>query len=467
MVLYQMGASDPGGLGFENLDVLPVLLPLNGLSYRTNFSSAGGSTTMIVPGWVGTPDAFGVGKLTGYPFASLKLDQPFVDILPSLLGGLRLDKLTLIEDRVLLVLPAVVGVFSVQVSLQGAIFVVPLLLGDLPIAVTPIPTPDFLTGPNGERPCLPWQVASTTVQHINDLTEDGGVTYKFDDLVPFVVTDQYDDDPDNPLTVAGGKAGFVGLVIDTPQGKALRFRPPYAGEVIVRTTDTEVFRWDEAAALWRSYITLPQRALNGQQSFQMLDPDGIWDYYAKMLGLMMAQHNYDTKRLLDLVDPASCPDEFLSLLMANFGADDFFFERSPEGKREVLRTFINLMQIKGTPSAITQAIRLFGFEGYGTHVWVIPQGLATDIIEKPFGYDRVDPQDGTIEFFPSSQINLHIQDQNGDPLPTIDDGTKQQVAEFMRRNVLPAHVIIKWFGTDHNAGEDTVGVADGITVTGV
>lgn len=454
MVEYFIGATD----STELLEAVPALLPLSAPLYSTNFSNSGSSTTLV-----SSVDVLPTVVPNVLAFVD---SNEVVATFDATLGGISLGRVSAIDDPLLEAAPALVGTFSLLTSIQGAVYSVPLLFGALPTAIIPIPSPDFIgEQAGGRRPALPWQVASTTVAHINDLTEDGGTTFKFDDLEPFVVSDAFANDPSDALTRAGGLAGYVGIVVDTPQGKALRFRPPYANEVIVRTTDSAVFRWDAEMGKWREYSTLPQRAFDGQQAFQMLDPDGIYDYYAKILGLMQAQHQYDTRRLLDLVDPVSCPDAFLSLLLHNFGADDFDFELEPEEKREILRTFIGLMQTKGTPGSIRNALRLLGYEGYGTHVWVIPQGQPEDIIEKPFGYDQADPQDGATEHFPSSQVNIHLLNRDGGPVQGVDDAIRQRVAEFLRRNVLPAHVIIKWFATDHPAGEDSVGVGDALTIT--
>lgn len=453
MVVYYIGQQD----GNRELCIgTPVLEPLTAPARSTNFSNAGGSTTMVVPATLlPTIAPTFLPKISGV-----------TDGTPVFLGNLKLTKLTLTASNVVDGFALLPGGFSILTSIQGAVFAVPFLLGSLPTQIIPIPTADFIgEQDDGRRPVLPWQVVLKDVQHLFELTEDGGTTYKVDDLQPFLVSDAFANDPDDLLMRAGGLAGYVGIVIDTPSGKALRFRPPYAGETVVLVTDCSVWRWNAETASWDAHSTLPQRALNGLETFGALDALGIYDYYAKILGLMLAQLQYDTRRIQDLVDPVSCPDHMLSLLLYTFGADDFEFEETPESKRELLRTFIGIMQQKGTPAAIQNGLRALGFSGYGTHVWAKPTGDPLDVIEKPFSYDQVEPTNPATEYYPTSQVNIHLAERDGEPLLAIDDATKERVARFLRRNVLPAHVIIKWFVSDRQGAADRVTVSDSVSIT--
>lgn len=453
MVTYYIGQLD----GNRELCIgTPVLEPLTAPSRLTNFSNAGGSTTMVVPATL-----LPVNAPTILPRISGTADGT-----PVMPGNLVLSRLTLTATNVVDSFALLVGGFSTLTSIQGAVFIVPFMLGSLPTQVIPIPSADLIgEQAGGRRPVLPWQIVKKDVQHIYDLTEDGGTTYKVDDLEPFLVSDDFVNDPDDLLTRAGGLAGYVGVVIDTDSGKALRFRPPYAGETVVLVQDSSVWRWNVETQSWEPHSTLPQRALSGMGAFSPLDAQAIYDYYAKLLGLMLAQLQYDTRRIQDLVDPVSCPDSMLSLLLNTFGADDFEFEESPESKRELLRTFIGLMQQKGTPAAIVNGLKALGFSGYGTHVWAKPQGVATDVIEKPFSFDQADPSDPANDYYPTSQVNIHLAERDGEPLLAIDDATKERVARFLRRNALPAHVPIKWFVSDRQGAADHVNVSDSATIT--
>lgn len=453
MVTYYIGQLD----GNRELCIgTPVLEPLTAPSRSTNFSNAGGSTTMVVP----------VTLLPTIAPTILPKISGTTEGVPVMPGNLVLSRLTLTASNVVDAFALLVGGFSTLTSIQGAVFIVPFMLGSLPTQVIPIPTADLLAEQaGGRRPVLPWQIVKKDVQHIFDLTEDGGTTYKVGDLEPFLVSDEFVNDADDLLTRAGGLAGYVGVVIDTDSGKALRFRPPYSGETVVLVQDSSVWRWNVETQTWDAHSTLPQRALNGMGAFGPLDAQAIYDYYAKILGLMLAQLQYDTRRVQDLVDPVSCPDAMLSLLLHTFGADDFEFEESPESKRELLRTFIGLMQQKGTPAAIANGLKALGFSGYGTHVWAKPQGDPTDVIEKPFSFDQAQPTNPATEYYPTSQVNIHLAERDGEPLLAIDDATKERVARFLRRNVLPAHVPIKWFVSDRQGAADRVNVSDSVSIT--
>lgn len=449
MTTYYIGQAD------GNLELCvgtAVLEPLQAPAFLTNFTNAGGSTTTVVP-------------VTLLPTVA-PLFHPFIDsslttLVAEIVGSMTSGRLTLTSDIVCLSAAVLPGAFSLLTSIQGAVYGVPLMLGSLPTQTIPIPTADLIGEQNdGRRPVFPWIVVLRNVSSIYELTEDGGTTYKVNDLEPFVVSDDFANDADDLLTRAGGLAGYLGIVLDTPSGKAIRFRPPYAGEVVVLKTDMSVWRWSVDEAAWAPHTTLPQRALNGLEALQILDADRIYDYYAKVMGLVLAKSQYDSKRILDLVDPVSAPDEFLSLLLNNFGADDFEFEESPEGKRELLRTFLGIMQRKGTPLSITLALRSLGFSGYASHVWAKPLGDPLDVIDKPFGYDQATPTNGATEYFPTSQINIHLAELDGDSILAIDSTTRERVARFLRRNVLPAHVFIKWFVSDRVLASDTVAITD-------
>lgn len=391
-------------------------------------------------------------------------------ILPTVVvsGSLVIDLNTLTTDRIVPLTAVLPGAFVVTTSIQGSVYLAPLLLGTAQSATIPVPTADLLGEyDNGRRPILPWRVAKMNVAHIYEVTENNGTTYKFDELEPFVVSDQFSNDIDDALTRAGGLAGYIGVVIDAPVGQALRFRPPYEGETVVLATDNSVWRWSTATARWEAHTTLPQRALNNVSVFQLLDADGIYDFYAKTLGLMLAQLQYDSRRIADLLDPVTCPPEFLSLLLNNFGADDFEFEETPEGKRELLRTFMAMMRAKGTPISVITALRALGYSGYATHVWAKPTGDPTDIIEKPFSYDQAAPTNPATDYYPTTQVNIHLAELDNEPLLVIDSVAKERVARFLRRNILPSNVFIKWFVSDRTVGTDNIAITDSLTVTTV
>lgn len=255
------------------------------------------------------------------------------------------------------------------------------------------------------------------------------------------------------------------MVIDEGGGTlALRFRDPDPGEVIVVKDTCEVRRWNAASGLWEEYRTQPQRNLDGQLAFQILDADGVYDYYAKLCGLCMAQWMYDTKRLRDFLDPTGVPDQYVSLLADNFGLG-ITYETPADQKREFIRQFIQIQKSKGTAGSFVQALRMLGYTGYANNIWVIPGGDPSAYIEKPIGYDVGPPT----TYYPASQVSIHLNDLGGDPLQVIDDAIKEEVAEFLVLNVLPAHVRIRYFATDHSVTSEPEGVtvADSLAISQV
>ena len=373
-----------------------------------------------------------------------------------------------IDSTVLAPVATLTQVIGLGTSIgAGALIITPLLLNGTKLATTPIPTADLFAEQTGVRPSLPWQVVTRKVAHIFDLTEDGGATFKIVDNKPFVVASTFGDELDNPLLKLGARHNYIGIILLTATGtRAVRFRPPYDQEVIFDLSDGSTHRYDQTTDTWSSYVTLPQRALRGVKVFDALDPTRIYDYYANILGLMLAQLQYDTGRIQDLVDPARTPDSFLTLLLRNFGADVVFADAPAEDRHEVLRLFVALMKAKGTPAAISTAIGALGYVGHGSHVWAIPLGdPKKDWTTKPFGFDLVAPTNPATDYYPTSGIAVHLNQQDGTPILKIDDAAKQKVAEFLVLNVIPASNWIRVFATDIPAGSDGATVSDTLTIT--
>lgn len=465
------------GVGDGNRELLAapaVLLPLEAPAAGLNLGAGD-----ITKGVIQTGGA--LGTFIAADALELLVPVSFVDT-----GGagsvIRADLLVLegdVDSFSLTPIAVLIETIGITTSFDaGAIFAAPVLDGGLTLAVIPIPSADLFAELNDDkRPCLPWQVVRMNVGHIFDLTEDDGATFKIANNTPFVVSNLFNQDPDDPLLLLGGKRNYLGIILDDGMGgQAVRFRPPYAGEVIYNldTANTQpeseqgTFQFNIETEVWVAHITFPQRALNATRAFSILDPDGIWDYYAEIVGLALSQHQYDTRRIGDLVDPARVPESFLPLLLRNFGADDIFADETFADQQEALRIFVALMKQKGTPESIVNALSLLGFKGHGSHVWAIPQGVpANDWTCKPFGFDNVSPDPAlpATEFFPTSAVCIHINQPDGTEILKIGDGVKQTIAEFLVRNILPAHAFIRAFVTDINVGEDGINMTDSLTIT--
>jgi len=346
---------------------------------------------------------------------------------------------------------------------QPTIVVAPAVLGELVLFTFTDLTRDIFADQAGVRPSFPWLIYYDQVDHYGFVTV-GGV-WQINENEPFIVASDFDPVNDTTFASFGALANRIGMVIDDGTGTlALRFRDPDPWEVVVIKDTCEVRRWNATVGIWETYYTQPQRNLDGQFVFQLLDPSGVYDYYAKLCGLCMAEWSYDTARLRDFLDPTEVPDGYVSFLAHNFGLG-VLYETPAQQKREFVRQFIEIQKAKGTAQSFVQALRMLGYTGYVNNVWVIPGGGPNDYIEKPIGYDV----DAPSTYYPASQVAVHVNALNGDPLQVIDNAIKQEVAEFFVLYVLPAHVRIRYFVTDHSvtSAPEGVTVADSLNISQV
>ena len=388
----------------------------------------------------------------------------------------------------------VTGGFLVAAVVQGTVIGTASLSGGSQIAVTVTgqASPDvtaaaFLFGglveqlfpelsPNaraeanqGIKPCLPLLIRLDDVSHIGNLHQPDGVTPKLQLTQAFRMSPTYSAPPGDRLAVFGATPNAIGMRVltdlqgDGVEEEATLFRRPLENEVVV-LLDGSVEKFNSALEVWESFTTLPQRALLGMRVFEILDPDKIWDYYASLVSLKYAQLSRDTRDILDFIDPDLCPFDQLPLLAENFGVD-VLADSTERTQRETLRQWVPLMQIKGLANSIVIALRTLGFSGFATQIWTKPNALATEFIERPFNYSNELPaaSDPTA-FFPSASVAIHLNNLDGTPLVVIDDLTKQLVATFLKRNILPAHVQIRTFVTDIVVGSDAVETTDAVTV---
>lgn len=361
----------------------------------------------------------------------------------------------------------VIGLTALTLFLTGEINAVAVVTGTILTIVFPELDPEVLVEALGHRPCFPLLVRLTDVTHVGNLQVDGA--YVVGLYQAFLMSPDYVPTQGDFLADRGALPNSIGMRVvtdiegDGVEEEAILFRRPLENEVVCVVEGARVLRWDEAEAAWVSYRTLPQRALDGVRAFDTLDPDGIYDFYARILGLKYAQLARDTARILTFIDPTACPSAYLAVLARNFGAPVDADQPEVE-QREMLRNWIPLMQIKGTEDSVVTALRTLGFQGYATHVWVQPGGEADEFQERPFNYDGSMPT-APDDFYPASQVAIHLNNPDGSPLLVIDDGVKQRVAKFLKENILPAHVRIRTFTTDLSVGTEAVEVTEGIEVT--
>lgn len=384
----------------------------------------------------------------------------------TLTGSLRVH--AKVQNNVLQALGQVSGLTALTLFLTGEINAVAVLTGGTISAVFPELDPEVLVGVLRRRPCFPLLIALEEVTHIGNLTRNG--VYVVGLYEPFLVSSNFLPVPGDFMTDRGALPNSIGMRVMTDlegdgiEEEAVLFRRPLENEVVCVKQDAKILRWNAETETWATYRTLPQRGLDGMRIFELLDPQGVYDYVAKIVGLKFWQLGRDTHRILDFIDPLLCPDEYVAVLARNFGcpvdADAPIAEQ-----RESIVNWIPLMQIKGTEDSIVVALKNLGFSGYATQVWVKPGGAADAFQERPFNYDGSLPSGSADEFYPASQIALHLNNPDGTPLLVIDEGTKQRIAKFLVENVLPAHVRIRTWTTDVLVGDEAIAVDDGNAVS--
>jgi hypothetical protein len=286
------------------------------------------------------------------------------------------------------------------------------------------------------------------------------------------------------LDYLGGRPNRIGelhLVQPTnPTGaKYLTFTEPKNHQsVVVRDSAVTVKRWSENLSVWENYRTLPQRVLDGQMVWAQFDEDGIYDFWAKLLGLMYSQHMSDTRRVSSFLDPTAVPVEHLAHLAFTFGSgqtsDLDVTSPDPDKKqlRTVLRRLLGQHRKSGLDQGIRDALLNLGYQGYAQEVWHHPVDPGSNPpYERPIGYKDSNfvtvflawlaaNQTGTApEYWPTSGLSIHVNQLDGEPLPVIGVEDKKRIARYLKRMVLPAQVYIRYFVTDYSV-EDAVSITE-------
>ena len=314
----------------------------------------------------------------------------------------------------------------------------------------------------------------------------------------FLVSASYTGSPGDPFFDAGAKAGSVGLIAeDASATQFYIFREPIEKEVVWYVQrgsliDVALYRWESEA--WIKYTSMPQRALAAMRIFEQLDPDGVYDYYAKIMGSAYWEWSYDSEFLLNFIDPQKCPAEFLPELARQFGLAVEHGEAEAVRRRRI-ELAIPEYKLKGLALAVFLRLRALGYIGYSHEIYVDPdasdnwwseidaptyikndiaaRGLTgripsdsgekgQDFIEVPHGY----LSDAPSTYWPSSRVAVHINRSDGTPLLGLlaadIEAMKEEIAKQLVREVLPIHVDIRYYVTDAHVedDQDTVMVAD-------
>jgi hypothetical protein len=311
--------------------------------------------------------------------------------------------------------------------IDGAVDVVTSLLGTQDVTVANTYTPDERKALLGYRASTPLIVHSLSVESVSDITAA---------QVPanghFVMSVLFAGGAGDPLFDAGAKPGSIGTRYDHPTAGTLYvFREPYEDEVVwhVEITldgdlvDHGIHRW--RGEVWLAYTTWPQKAFEGTIAFSVLDPDRIYDYYAKLLGATMTQWSVDTKTIIDFLDPDLCPEEMLPYLAAQFNQALRSEEDVPQ-RRERIKASVPRYKQKTLPAAVRIHLLSIGYRGYVMEVWVNPDnpGNWTDDDTGEKGNDWIEVEHGSRKEVPGAGYKFL-----GGLNPS--DGEQMQITDFV------------------------------------
>jgi len=330
------------------------------------------------------------------------------------------------------------------------------------------------------------------------------------------------------------RSGYIGTKSITSTGAvSFTFRPPDVGEVVwyvsltfsgatgfqavdivegdgtVKTypipIDHGLYRWDGHA--WRPYRSVPERTLDAQRVFEHLDPDGIYSYFARVVGAGYPMVSADSFGTLDLFDSRTSPERFLVEIARQYGMS-FREDDTTEVKRRRLSSIVATARAHGLPSLVESRLADLGFSGFVNEVWVntaapdnwtdltsAPAAIRADarargiddrimaesgqkgqdILDKPVQWPMPPalfadhPADGGPLYVLSSRVSVHVNHLDGSPIPDTPglDAIKEDVARELMLDVLPMHVDIRYFVTGYPSDDtgETAILTDGFGFT--
>jgi phage tail P2-like protein len=317
--------------------------------------------------------------------------------------------------------------------LAGTIEVNPDLVGTIRVDRANRYTPEDRKESLGYRPSLPLLVNSMNVKTVADIAaanvaEEGH----------FIISPLFTGGAGDTLYDQGAKPGSIGTKTLRGVTTIYVFRTPYENEVVwyvVIEADGDIHelgfhRWD--GETWQPYKTWPERALEGMQAFEVLDPDRIWEYYARVIGATQAEWTVDARAMLDFLDPDRCPLELLPELAGNFGLILDATEQEAV-QRQKVRDAIPTYKLKGLPLAVELRLRSLGYTGYSREIWVNPDNPNnyTDDNTGEKGTDYIEVIHGSRYRVPRIGLLFVGAEQPSDgEIVTIDDYTTSVTFEF-------------------------------------
>jgi phage tail P2-like protein len=194
----------------------------------------------------------------------------------------------------------------------------------------------------------------------------------------FLVSDTEELEP--ALVAYGAVPGAIGWLNTDAYGVPYLFRAPLLNDIVVMAVGGSLMRYEarrvpdlttgESTTVigWTAYRSIPERALEGMQLFDLFDPDSVYAYYARMIGAVMAQLQATNDVLRRMRDPAQVPAEYLEFAAASVGVT-FDAGDSEAIKRTKIAAAVPAGRIRGLDNSIRLRIRQLGYTGYTTESW--------------------------------------------------------------------------------------------------
>lgn len=344
--------------------------------------------------------------------------------------------------------------------------------------------------------------------------------------LPFLVDASFSEGPGDPIYDAGGRANYVG--VRTSQGMV--FRPPVDKEVALYvrvTTDLQTaaiepgtgvpvgFRKYEARStpVWHPYKPMPEKALEAQYIFQILDPDEIYRYYSLLVSEMYIIWQNLNDDLTKLLSPDETLDEWLDLL-----AEQYLIpldrSRGFERQRKEIGEWLRVPRVRGTAKSVIVPIRHLNHFGRVFEIWADPEeptptnwddvadapaaiqthmmtiGIyddqvtesgqkGIDFVVVPHGFFHEVPaqDDEGGNFYPTGRLAVVISDLDHQPIPigslSSDDleALRDNIVSALNE-VIPAHSDIRLFAEGLEvAGDDppheALEISDSLSTTDI
>ena len=137
---------------------------------------------------------------------------------------------------------------------------------------------------------------------------------------------------------------------------------------------------------WLSYESMPERAVDGMAVFGALDPDGVYQIYARLIGSLAARMQYDSRFLSRRASPvtAEAPQQLLATgpiygydvsTLKLIGEESGYSVNALDSVSRIragLLTSVSSTKIKGTSAGVADRLRTMGYKGYANEVWGTP-----------------------------------------------------------------------------------------------